>query len=94
LKLTINVTKQDILNGKPGNLNSCPIARAAKRMGFKKVSVFGKLTGNYKGENLTLDMPIRARNFIDKFDATIGDVATRKTIKPFKFTLRWSGGKG
>lgn len=79
----VNVTKQDILEGKPGNKRLCPVARAVRNAGGKKVVVYHGCTfcnGSYYHNSATVT------RFIEVFDATT-TAKERAALRPFSFTL-------
>lgn len=80
-KVTINVTKNDILSGKRGCMHRCPIAQAALRK-FKTVTVKDYIVLNRKQYAL----PDNAVTFIEAYDDS--DDYTRHQMEPFKFSLQ------
>lgn len=85
---TIEVTLEDIREGKKQNSVTCPIARAAKRqvapdgyqagVGLVTLSVYPILhTGNFYFTGL---LPREAQDFISLFDKEL-------PVKPFKFEI-------
>lgn len=79
-KLTINVTAEDIRLGKKDQPASCAIARAAKRLGLKKVNVDNTLDFSKDGREWFAVLPSKAKEFINRFD----DGAK---VKPFSFSV-------
>ncbi len=80
----IEVTKEDIQKGKPLKCNTCPIARAIRRVvGKKRVAV---LYGYIKVGNkyAYVSKPNMVEKFIDNFDSA----DSRRYCRPFSFTLR------
>lgn len=78
-QITVSVQQEDIDNGKPEDCDSCPIALACRRLGYKDVSV---------GVSLHVDdhdywLPSEASRFIEEFDN--GEV-----VSPFSFTANLS----
>lgn len=81
MKVTVDVTAEDIAEGSPNFCQFCPIARAIKRVvrGFVSVSV--KTTLVFFGEAATpADLPKTAVDFIANFDAGA-------KVTPFSFEL-------
>jgi hypothetical protein len=86
MKVRINVTKNDILEGCQHDANECAVARTIGQRCRSSVNVtvtrdtIGLLKGNlYKG----IETSETAEQFITKFDAAT-DV---KRLKPIRFTL-------
>ena len=78
--MRVNVTRADINKGCPESVHFCPIARAVRRKGYKRVSVGNTICIGQYGHGLReFDLPYTAMNFVDNFDA--GEV-----VKPFSFT--------
>lgn len=66
MKLKIQVTEEDIINGKQESQTSCPIARAIKRTFVgQHVSVD---TEAIEIGDFVFDTPKRARTFMNQFD--------------------------
>jgi len=80
-KLKVEVTREDILDGKREDGYSCPIARAIRRLGFAYVSV-GHCTVSVGSPGLGGDLPQEATDFICKFDEE-GAVG----VAPFSFEV-------
>ena len=70
-KVKINVTKEDIKTGLRNNCDKCPVALAIVRK-FKSELVFVGHRAWYaidgKGNKVGGDLPIKAQEFIVKFD--------------------------
>lgn len=82
----VEVTAQDIKRGVPSEGDSCPIALALKRIGFKNSQVDYHVVTVTKGSGrneteIKFDLPARANKFTRNFDVGV-------TVKPFKFTVR------
>ncbi len=73
--LKIHVTKEDIEKGKQQH---CPINRALRRLGFRRVYVSCR---QCKLRSEWIDLPANAIRFINKFD-------NGKPVSPFTFTLK------
>ena len=75
--MKIDVTQEDIVNGKKKSCDECPIALAMIRAGYKNVSV-----GSYfiSSGNLTYLVPPEVTKFVLDFDA-------EKPVSPFSFEL-------
>lgn len=92
MRLTIDVTENDIRMGRKENEAHCPVARAAKRaLREKKVKGYTVtvpdpnyiLLDDAKGwEGIRVPLPAKAQKFISTFD-TEG----KKAVKPFTFTI-------
>jgi len=83
----IEVTKEDIQKGRPCKENSCPIARAIRRVvGKKRIAVLwsGILVCNKQTHVSKQDMVDR---FVENFD----DEEKRRYCRPFSFMLRVVG---
>lgn len=76
--ITINVTKRDIKNGKPGARFSCPIALSATRKTGQCVIVD---EGYIEIQGVSMALPAKAKAFVHAFD--LG-----KPVKPIKFPVR------
>lgn len=81
--MKIKVTKQDILKGKRSSPVSCPIARAVRRAGKRRVRVYVTQIVCRSGR---FDLPEIAKRFIDNFDRTTTR-QQRAAMRPFIFTL-------
>jgi hypothetical protein len=86
--MTIEVTKQDIINGVRCNPSMCPVALAVKRVVNKQLK---HLSVNYKEvwyqtkDNVVVsELPVEAIKFIGAYDF-------RQPVKPFNFTLKVTG---
>lgn len=81
--MKIEITEDDIKNGKPCNSKMCPIASAAQRAGLKFVTV-GEQDIYFQDPDLGKPgwhaLPEKAVHFIINFDA-------RKEVHPFSFDL-------
>ena len=75
-KLVVHVTQDDINKGVEGNSHLCPIARAVRRLGKKRVTVDG---AQIQVRSRWYEMPYKAEKFVDRFDMG-------KRVKPFTFT--------
>lgn len=76
--VTISVTEDDILKGKPRSSNHCPIARAANRVHHAedvRVYYCGILTSRGR-----IPLPQSATDFITRFDVGL-------KVSPFSFTI-------
>ena len=81
--IRVKVTRRDIDNGKPRDMDSCPIAKAIHRCRFRKAEVDNSVIHlrGYYSDGDPLPMPETAKRFVKQFDAG-------KPVKPFAFTLR------
>jgi hypothetical protein len=80
--MEIKVTKKHILAGRPCYCKRCPIALALKDAKIHKANLI--FVGNRRiwiGETPFYELPKKAVNFIERFDAG-------KSVKPFEFVLR------
>ncbi len=84
MKITINVTDDDIIAGKPNNCKTCPVALAVMRTIPNIVSVFvTDVIGCTRKPNLTytrLSYPDWVRAIINAFDQT-------GSMVPFSFEV-------
>lgn len=83
--ITVQVTQDDILNGKRSRCDQCPIARALTRAGFTEVSVGATIAvvarpGIGTSESV-YDLPEFANLFITNFD-------NGRPVEPFTFTMK------
>lgn len=80
MKLHVEVTAQDIANGKRCNLRECPIAYALERAGLKTARVYNfRVVPNPTGV-VGIPLPFKATAFIADFDRGL-------PTKPFSFEL-------
>lgn len=88
MTLTIEVTKQDILNGVRNDPCMCPVALAIKRAmnnELKHLSVNYKEVWYQTKDNVVVsELPVEAIKFIGAYDF-------RQPVKPFNFTLKVTG---
>jgi hypothetical protein len=76
--MTIQVTQEDISNGRRASCTDCPIALGLDRsLGFRCDGV-GSLFAQISGEDIAL--PPNALNFLNRFDAGL-------PVQPFEFEL-------
>lgn len=78
MKIKIQVTQENIINGQPCEYYSCPIALAVKKQIGLKAKVY--LNTIDIGKNHSFALPKRAKTFTSKFDS-------RKPVEPFNFWL-------
>lgn len=73
--MLIEITEQDIKEGRPGSPSYCPIARALRRSGFIGSMVWGSRI-EYKGNDYPLNEGIQewTQNF---------DIEGPESVKPF-----------
>lgn len=93
MKITVNVTANDIKYGKPMDGYACPIHRSlARHKAFKNLYSFcvGRRSvianNNLDNERYIADLPREARLFTKEFDGMYGEAA-KKFAKPFTFEL-------
>ena len=86
--LDIEVKASDIKKGEPGSPYWCPIALAVKRRVGKRVLkkfpvsvVLGVEFDKEDGDTIIAPLPVRAHNFVTKFDYG-------EPVKPFSFKLK------
>lgn len=77
---TINVTQEDINNGKPGEPSYCPIALAAQRVIPERVRVRTRIMNIGKYGETVVSLPIVAVEFVEDFDAHC-------KVQPFSFEI-------
>jgi len=84
-RIKVSVTKGDIAKGKRDYPRLCPIARAMKRLGFKRVAVYqGFVQWPFRRTSpamLRADLTSTALRFLNDFDC-------KHPVKPFSFYLR------
>lgn len=90
-EMRVCVTARDIREGKKGDGDSCPVARALRRAlkrngGYEACSMAIRTAHvKRKGEYKMVQVPEKVSAFIRSFDRS------RRGAKPFTFTLRgWS----
>lgn len=81
--MTIQVTAEDISNGKPHRTSWCPVALAFRRAtgGISSVSVNLKSARQFDSHHKGWDLPPEATNFIKRFDAGL-------PVEPFEFEVK------
>ena len=88
MKITVNVTANDIKYGKPMDGYACPIHRSlARHKAFKNLYSF--CVGRYgvtANNNLVADLPHEARLFTKQFDGLYGE-SHKRFARPFTFEL-------
>jgi hypothetical protein len=97
LEVEVEVTAEDIANGKPGEASCCPIALAIRRAvedyGVESVRVtrrYARIDGD------KADMPPAGFDFVRYFDAalcrrvSLSPEERAEHVKPFKMTLVFS----
>jgi hypothetical protein len=77
MRVRVEVTKDDISRGDPGNCLGCPIALALLRCGLRCVVVRDDVI---RVGGRECDMPSAASEFVQMFDA-------RADVAPFAFDL-------
>lgn len=77
--MRIYVTEDDIKNGKPSKVKSCPIALALKRRGFRGIRVDPSWV-RIDNRGFAIPLPEVAKVFIKKFD-------NKEKVKQFSFYL-------
>ena len=87
MRVKIEITQEDINRGISRNPETCPVARALKRVCKRgcSMSVGGKDFSITDNADCVVEVvtSVAVRRFIDKFD----NPATRNKCKPFSFTL-------
>jgi hypothetical protein len=84
MKLKIDVTHEDIQNGRRNDCFACPVALAFKRAGFDHPYVWYTSVWEYEGsKNRKAILPDSAREFIDAYD-------TGLILDPFSFEVEVS----
>jgi len=82
LQFKLNITKNNIKNGDPGNAAKCPVALALKDLGFKDIHVsidsMSFITKN--DTEIIVTMPKKVFTFICKFDSD-------KSVNPFSIII-------
>lgn len=94
MKLKVEVKQNDIKQGERGQSLLCAVARAINRalkgnedelelVGVGNLSVeFTHSTGEFLGRFHCVDLPLKARKFVNAFDE-----GPKSKLKPIKFTL-------
>lgn len=82
--IVVDVTAEDIKNGKPGTASSCPIALAAHRTALGFTMIDSRSFSADHGQGL---LPEAARRFVRLFDSYEGVVQPQK----FRFTITDKG---
>ena len=82
MKITITITKEDILNGRRCDPNSCPVGRALSRAGVSHFGVIGPTVVIVDGQDRRRIMPLpeNVSEWILEFDAC-------RQVKPLVFEL-------
>lgn len=83
MKITVNVTANDIKHGKPTEPCLCPVARALRRKGDKNGPVgVGFYYADFRKDGFfrQFELPSHVRQFIRNFDRNL-------PVKPFKFVV-------
>jgi hypothetical protein len=82
MKVHIEVTEQDIKDGKPCTISSCPIARALRRTLPKSVAQVGGdgITMNGVFGRRSITTPAKILAFVESFD-------NGYPVKPFSFNI-------
>lgn len=90
--MRVRVLRRHITKGVRKNGSRCAIALSLRDLGFKKVSVGGRISA-YKGKTrFNWGLPYGVGTFIDRFDG-LYNRKDRMFLKPFTFTLDRSVGK-
>ena len=77
----VQVTQQDIDDGKAGEAYRCPVALAARRAFPRQhVRVYAPCIMLIESGYPTFDLPSEARRFVDRFDGGVH-------VEPFEFDL-------
>jgi hypothetical protein len=78
-EILVDITSEDISEGKPGSCGKCPIALAATRAMGRQVTVGATTIGEFFGTRYW-NLPEIAMNFIADFDCD-------RPVKPFSFPI-------
>ena len=78
MRVTVNVTEENIRNGRRLQGSSCPVALALQDMGFKEPLVDSRIFWFSKQPNAIIKLSRRAQRFIADFDSYRG-------VAPFSF---------
>lgn len=81
-RIKVEISQSDIRLGKQGDSFSCPIARAVKRAVGDHPRVDCDITVDIAGKSVIYELPKKAGNFINDFDAD------KKKVKPITFFAR------
>lgn len=82
LKVTIDVTQDDIDKGKKGEPTTCAIARAIKRTMGDHPNVEDEIQITIQGQEYYYNIPKKASTFIERFDMD------KKRVKPMSFVAK------
>lgn len=80
--MKIEVTEDDIKNGKKNNLENCPIFLVLKRMNLKNLYVTANYIGLMDSTGDKISLPESATRFIYDFD-------NGKDVKNFEFEINY-----
>ena len=88
----VNVTQEDIAEGKRQDKYSCPVALALHRAGFPACSVYTEFASVIDADGYWTDyqMPEAAADFVGNFDRYTHGEDTSGVIYPFSFELGMS----
>lgn len=94
--LKVKVTRNHIEEGEPQSAEYCPIALALSDLGLYNVRVEGdtvEFSSTKEGDVHGLDAPKCIRQFVERFDDTIGyedeeGDNRHKLVKPFSFKIQ------
>jgi hypothetical protein len=79
--VTIEVTDEDITNGRPQEPYACPIYLAGKRAGLERLRVRSSTLDVYEGDRrMCIPLPLEAGYFVARFDRG-------GSVYPFSFTV-------
>lgn len=79
--MVVNVTQEDIDNGKPRHICGCPVALAVKRMALDPGSVY--VSGRYT--NIDGHQHVNSR----KTSKFVNDFDSGNPVKPFEFEIEF-----
>ncbi len=88
MKIQVEVTKEDIKKGRPGNADACPVAWALYRITGKSFSVGTWSCHCVDGRRFI--MPAAASQFVIRFDH-LSDLGAE--FEPFSFELNEESGR-
>ena len=79
MKLTVNVTQEDIDNGRRRTCSGCPVALAISRAWGKRITVG---PNDFGASHESIPLPREAMHFVELFDR-----GHAKTLLPFSFVV-------
>lgn len=88
--MRVEVTRQNIEDGRPWDEHACPIALALDSMDLNSVEVMTKMAycwDSQRGVVMEAELPKEARDFIRDFDESEDEEA--RLLEPFSFDIEF-----